>query len=186
MWVFVRNFPKDYWIIAPRGVYDAESPDGGYSWWPQQAGSPNSQDMTGETLTLEHLRPAAYDLISLIDAYTAKNNIKASQFDLIGFSQGGVLANTITMLYPTRIRRTGILASFIPANGEAILQEGALKGKPFFVAHGRLDDKVKVEHARQSVEMLERAGAQVTYCEDEVGHKVSANCLRTLERFFAS
>ena len=30
-----------------------------------------------------------------------------------------------------------------------------------------------------------RAGAQVTFCEDEVGHKVSASCLRALKDFFA-
>jgi predicted esterase len=41
-----------------------------------------------------------------------------------------------------------------------------------------------VERARESIAILERAGANVTYCEDEVGHKVSANCLRALKEFF--
>lgn len=186
MWVFVRNFPEDYWIISPRGPYRTEDPDAGYSWWPKLPRHGGNRVDAYETTALEDLRPAAEGLISLVDAYTAENNVQANQFDIIGFSQGGVLANTITMLYPRRIRRAGILASFIPANGETFLQEGALKGKPFFVAHGRLDEKVKVEYARRSVELLERAGAQVTYCEDEVGHKLSVNCLRALERFFAS
>jgi phospholipase/carboxylesterase len=186
MWVFVRNFPDDYWIIAPRGPYSAENHDGGYSWWPKQAGFDGTIEDSYESIALEVLRPVTNDLISLIDAYTAKNNIQASQFDLIGFSQGGILANTLSILYPERTCRTGILASFIPANAETILQEGALKDKPFFVSHGRLDEKVRVEHARRSIEMLDRAGAQVTYCEDEVGHKVSAHCLRALEKFFAS
>jgi predicted esterase len=34
--------------------------------------------------------------------------------------------------------------------------------------------------------LLESAGADVTFCEDEVGHKVSAHCLHALEDFFAS
>jgi hypothetical protein len=33
------------------------------------------------------------------------------------------------------------------------------------------------------VEILEQAGAQVTYCEDEVGHKVSVTCVRALKKF---
>jgi len=41
-----------------------------------------------------------------------------------------------------------------------------------------------VERARESIELLERAGAQVIFCEAEVGHKVSADCLRSLEAFF--
>jgi hypothetical protein len=36
------------------------------------------------------------------------------------------------------------------------------------------------------VELLERADAKVTYCEDEVGHKVSVTCLRALESYFSS
>jgi phospholipase/carboxylesterase len=60
-----------------------------------------------------------------------------------------------------------------------------LEGKPFFIAHGTKDETVSIQHARESREILERAGAQVTYSEDEVGHKVSANCLRALKEFFA-
>jgi hypothetical protein len=35
------------------------------------------------------------------------------------------------------------------------------------------------------MELLEKAGASIIYCEDEVGHKLSANCLRTLEDYLA-
>jgi predicted esterase len=44
---------------------------------------------------------------------------------------------------------------------------------------------VTVDRARASIALLEQAGARVTYCEDEVGHKVSVNCLRALQKFFA-
>jgi predicted esterase len=60
-----------------------------------------------------------------------------------------------------------------------------LEGKPFFVAHGTKDEMVTIERARASIELLEQAGANVTYCEDEVGHKVSVTCLRSLKKFFA-
>ena len=60
-----------------------------------------------------------------------------------------------------------------------------LAGKHFFVAHGTQDNLVPVERARESIELLEQAGAQVTFCEAEVGHKVSADCLRGLESFFS-
>jgi len=47
------------------------------------------------------------------------------------------------------------------------------------VAHGTQDQLVPIDRARTSIELLEQAGAQVTYCEDEVGHKLSANaCVR--------
>ena len=42
---------------------------------------------------------------------------------------------------------------------------------------------VPVDRARASMEILERAGAEITYCEDEVGHKVSLNCVRALRSY---
>jgi hypothetical protein len=45
---------------------------------------------------------------------------------------------------------------------------------------------VTVDRARASIEVLEQAGAKVTYCEDDVGHKVSITCLRGLKKFFVA
>jgi len=55
-----------------------------------------------------------------------------------------------------------------------------------FVAHGTQDNLVPIDRARASMALLEQAGARLTYCEAEVGHKVSADCLRGLETFFAT
>ena len=121
-----------------------------------------------------------------MDAYSVENNLDAARFDVMGFSQGGALTNTLTLLHPERIGRAAVLAGFVPAGAESIVQGRPLEGKSFFVAHGTLDETVKIEYARESVKLLESAGADVTFCEDEVGHKVSARCLHALENFFAS
>ena len=175
MWVFMRNFSLDYWMIAPRAPYATDS--SGYSWRAPQAG-PRGWS------SLEDYRPSADSLIALVDDYAEQNELGVHQFDVIGFSQGAALTNAIALLYPERIRRAGVLAGFLPAGSELQIEKRPLNGKPFFVAHGTLDEMVKIEYARQSVEMLESAGAHVTYCEDEIGHKLSANCLHALEEFF--
>ncbi|MGA7195026.1 MAG: alpha/beta fold hydrolase [Anaerolineales bacterium] len=179
MWVFMRNFPLDYWIIAPRAPYTTEP--SGYSWRTARA----PQSGTRGWPSFEDFHTSADSLIALVDDYAAQNQIEANQFDVIGFSQGAALTNTLTLLYPERIRRAGVLAGFLPVGSESLIEKRPLNGKPFFVAHGTQDEKVKIEYARQSVEMLERAGATVTFCEDEVGHKLSANGLRALEEYFS-
>jgi predicted esterase len=78
----------------------------------------------------------------------------------------------------------GILAGFVPAELENLVSQRPLAGKSFFVAHGTRDEAVTIDRARGSIEILEQAGAQVTYCEDNVGHKVSVTCLRALKQFF--
>jgi phospholipase/carboxylesterase len=103
----------------------------------------------------------------------------------MGFSQGAAMCSLLAFLYPERIRKVGILAGFVPGGLEELIARRPLAGKPFFVVHGTKDQMVTIERARSSIEVLEQAGAQVTYCEDEVGHKVSVTCLRALKKFFA-
>lgn len=175
MWVFVRNFSKQYWMIAPRALHPAQP--FGYTWR-------HTARVDSERPSLDDLHPAADVLIQLLDAYAVDNHFAFQEFDVLGFSQGAALANTLALLYPERIGRVGILAGFMPSGSGSYLNKATLKGKPFFVAHGTLDETVKIEQARQSVHLLTLAGADVTFCEDEVGHKLSAKCLRELERFF--
>lgn len=176
MWVFVRNLPGSYWIVAPRAPYTT-SPSG-YSWRPERPGvhdRPNFED----------LQPAAESLLHFVDAYAAENHLDASQFSAIGFSQGAALISTLALLHPERVRRAGVLSGFVPEGAQPLVERRPLKGKLFFVAHGTLDDLVPIDVARSSVRVLETAGANVTYCEDDVGHKLSAKCLRALEAYFS-
>jgi phospholipase/carboxylesterase len=175
MWVFTRNLPSHYWMVAPRAPYKAEP--SGYSWREKfdssQFGRP----------TLDQLRDSAAELLRLVDEYSASAGIDVGTFDMMGFSQGAAMCNVLAFLYPDRIRKAGILAGFVPAGLEDLATQRPLDGKPFFVTHGTKDEMVSVDRARDSIAILEQAGAKVTYCEDEVGHKVSVNCLRALKEF---
>lgn len=179
MWVFARNLSAEYWMVAPRAPHASLMEQGGYSWHP-----PDSE--TEDRPRLEQLRASAESLIRLVDEYAASVGLNPDVFDVMGFSQGAAMSSLLAFLYPERIRKVGILAGFVPDGLEELVTQRPLEGKPFFVAHGTKDETVSVARARASIEILERAGARVTYCEDEVGHKVSANCLRALKDFFAA
>lgn len=176
MWVFARDMPSDYWMVAPRAPHFTEP--SGFSWRPHLPG-------TFGRPSLEQFRPSAEALINLIDVYSASAGIEVKSFDVMGFSQGAAISNLLAFLYPQRIRKTGILAGFVPSGLEELVPQRPLLGKPFFVTHGTKDEMVTIDRARASIALLEQAGAQVTYCEDEVGHKVSVTCLRALREFFA-
>jgi phospholipase/carboxylesterase len=176
MWVFARDLPSHYWMVAPRAPHPSEMEQGGYTWRLPQFDNMNE-------MSLDLLRSAAQALIELIDAYCASVGLDAGSFDLMGFSQGAAMSNVLAFLYPQRIRRVGILAGFVPAELRNLASQRPLEGKSFFVAHGTKDESVTIDRARASIEILEQAGAQVTYCEDDVGHKVSLTCLRSLKEF---
>src|SRR5215510_4783338 len=84
MWVFARDLPSHYWVVAPRAIYVGEP--GGYSWRPLQFENMNQ-------LSLDQLRDSAEALIRLVDGYSASIGLDASVFDVMGFSQGGAMSS---------------------------------------------------------------------------------------------
>jgi phospholipase/carboxylesterase len=165
MWIFARNLPERYTILAPRAPYVPGS-------W----GYPS----------LEDLRPAAEALIGFVDEWSASTGLDAAQFTVAGFSQGAALTYTLALLYPERIRTFAALSGFLPDGSEARLEVRPLERKRVFVAHGQADDMVPVERARSAVALLEASGVDVDYCESDSGHKVSKDCMRGMESFFGA
>jgi phospholipase/carboxylesterase len=102
---------------------------------------------------------------------------------LAGFV-GAAAVYAFSLLYPERVSSTAGLAGFMPEGARQFASGDRLKGLPVFVTHGTQDALVPVERGRESARVLEEAGALVTYCEDDVGHKLSATCFRGLENFY--
>jgi phospholipase/carboxylesterase len=172
MWVFAPRLPKYALMIAPRGLYSTKA--SGYSWHP---------DLSNPWPWINDFQPAVKKLFSTI----AVNNFPDgdfSQLHLIGFSQGTAMAYSMAITNPERIASVAGLSGFLPDGASDWMNPERLKGMPIFIAHGTEDDRVPVEKARLSVEQLEKTGAAVTYCEDKVGHKLSAKCFRSLEAFY--
>ncbi len=177
MWIFSRNLPERYTILAPRGLYP--DPTGGFTWRKVVPG-------TWGFPSLADLRPAAEALIQFVDEWSASNGLDATQFTVAGFSQGAALTYTLALLYPERIRSFGALSGFLPDGSEALLAASPLEGRRVFVAHGRADDMVPVERARSAVTLLEASGVDVDYCESDSGHKVGKECIRGMSSFFGA
>lgn len=173
MWVFESRLPQDSMLIAPRGLYT--TPLGGYGWHPHRV----------------NYWPWVDDFNPAIEALRAiLNNEQFPEGDfarlgIMGFSQGAALAFALALLYPAEVGSLAGLSGFLPEGAQALARNRPLIDKRIFLAHGTQDELVPVERARQAVNTLEEAGAQVTYCEDDVGHKLSATCFDGLERFLS-
>ena len=107
-----------------------------------------------------------------------------SSVSMVGFSQGAALAFAFGMLFPARVNLIAGLSGFMPQGAEAIARNKPLRDKHIFLAHGSQDQIVTVDRARSAVKVLESAGAEVSYCEDDVGHKLSTSCYQGLQNYF--
>ncbi|MCI0521549.1 MAG: alpha/beta fold hydrolase [Chloroflexi bacterium] len=172
MWVFAPRLPKDQLLLSPRGLYP--TPLGGFGW---HAHKPKAWPW------VDDFRTAMDALLDLLDRQNWPG-ADLGQVRLVGFSQGAALAFTFAMYYPWRVRALASLSGFLPDGAQALTRNQPLKDKPVFLAHGAQDDLVPLARARLAVELLQQAGARLTYCQDDVGHKLSASCFRGFEAFF--
>ena len=148
MWVFARHLPRDYWIVAPR-VPHPTTPSG-FSW---RVGNPARGNMPD----LQALEPPVDGLLSMLDELSAERGMPVSSWNVMGFSQGAVMAAALMLLHPQRVERVALLAGFIPRGAGALAADSRLRGKQVFVAHGLLDETVDIELGRQAVRILEFA-----------------------------
>jgi phospholipase/carboxylesterase len=174
MWIFTPRLPKSYLIISPRGIFN--TPFGGYGWQENSVmGWPKAGDFQASI-------EALLDMVDSLDF----PGINHERFDLMGFSQGAALAYVLALMYPDRIDKLAGLSGFLPEGLASEIEAEPLQGRKVFVAHGQKDEMVPISRARYVVQGMKDAGADVLYCEEDVGHKLSSGCFRGLEEYFAN
>lgn len=174
MWVFSSRLPKDAYLLAPRGLYPA--PGGGFAW---------HSDTSRAWVDVEDFRPAMDALWQLLTPQSFPD-VDLHRVSLVGFSQGAALSYSLALTLPQRVDCLAGLAGFMPGNADRWAETQPLRGKQVFIAHGERDEIVRLDRAVHAARTLERAGAGVTHCFDDVGHKLGASCFRGLENYFKS
>jgi phospholipase/carboxylesterase len=174
MWVFASRLPDNFLKIAIRAPYPSML--NGFSWTQNRAG----KNWPG----VSAFQPAIEKLLAFMDAWESPPFADFERFRLMGFSQGAALAYAFAISSPERVEAVAGLSGFVPEGLTQDFGGEPLRGMPIFASHGTEDELVPIARARQGIEILQGFGADVTYCEDEVGHKLSANCFNGFEVFF--
>ena len=167
MWIFEPAFPASARLLALRAPF--ARPGGGFSWIdPEHGPMPDI--------------PAFADAAHAI-ADAAAETLRGEpdrSLVLAGFSQGAALALSAAALGILHPDAVVALAGILPPGDLT-----RLPSVPIFWAHGKKDVVVPVERARRDVERLRQAGASLTYCEADTGHKLGAECFQGLRQWFA-
>jgi phospholipase/carboxylesterase len=170
MWIFTRGLPKTYWMVAPRGPVKTSQ---GYAWVKSSGDFPGLADFA----------PCASAFFKALSGWLDQLGAPHHPIDVMGFSQGAAMAYALAAFYPQTIRHVIALAGFLPRENDYPGRYNALKGKNIYIAHGSRDEIVPVHMAEDAVQTLQAAGADVTYCPSDTGHKLSTSCLRGLVEF---
>lgn len=172
MWVFAGKLPKNVLIVAPRAIFNAPN---GYSW---------VRERNEGFSTLPMFAEAVQRLQSLPGSLAAVFDADFSKVHLMGFSQGAAACYAWTAARPDQVKSLAGLAGFVPAGFEEGTNGKPLKGIPVFMGHGIQDETVPIDIMRRGASVVSRAGADLSTCEDDVGHKLGANCMKALGHFY--
>ena len=165
MWVFDKVLPESWWVATFRGPYALS--DGGFSW---------TKDTPDDHPRLSDFIISVEAIMHTIADIEERYNLQRERFILMGFSQGAAVAFSVLPLAKWKPAAIVSLAGFIP-------RDTSFDGSelPVFWGHGIRDEIVSIDLARRIVERLQEFGAQVQYCEADVGHKAGLECARGLK-----
>ena len=168
MWVLENVLPKTKLMAALRGLFPVQG--SGYQWaeipgYPQEA--------------MDNYRAGGRAVLCVVDELAAEDGLDRDEVILMGFSQGAGLSFSLVGLGMLVPRAIICLAGFLPQGDLSLFA-----GLPVFWGHGTKDELVPVGRARTDVDRLHEAGADVTYCEADVGHRLGIECTRGLKGWF--
>lgn len=164
-------------VLCPQGP--VEVPLGGsavgYGWFPLTMGGP---------LNLNAVVTAREAIRTFLDEAVKRYAIDSRKLAVVGFSQGGVMAYSLGLGEPERFAGLASLSSWLPQDLLSILPDvPATEQLPVLIQHGKQDELVGVDKARQSSEKLRDLRIPVTYREYDMGHELNAQSLTDLSRW---
>ncbi len=138
---------NDFAYLAPQA--------GGNSWWPQSFLAPIPQNEPGISSAMQ----AVEDVLARVEAA----GVPAERTILLGFSQGACLAAEFAARHARRYSGIASLSGgLIGPDGTPRDYSGSLAGTPVFLGCSDVDSHIPADRVRQSAEVLQRLGGDVT------------------------
>lgn len=161
------NVPNNWIVVSVRGAYKLA--ENSYRWYDVKMESGKI------SINIEQEEASRKKLMQLISEITKKYNVDSQKIIVAGFSQGANMAQSLGLGEPNLVAGFGVFSGrfveeFIPYIGNST----SLKNSKAFIAHGSGDNMLPKTYSEENTSKLKNLGIQITYCEDENGHSISA------------
>lgn len=112
-------------------------------------------------------------------------HLDADKIYVVGFNQGAVLAQTLTVVMGNAIRGTAALSGFIPEFVALEYNKKQMDQTKIFISHGEYDYVYPIQWGKGSAAFFTDFGANVTFKTYPDGHGVTPDNLQDLVNFIA-
>lgn len=120
-------------------------------------------------------------IIQFINQLKTKHTFNEKRVYLCGFSQGSIMAYSIGLTVPEKIKGIAVLSGrLLEEVKPQIAAKEKIKNLKVFVSHGTNDGVINVNEAREAVTYIKTLGLTPTYKEYPEAHTISAAMLADL------
>lgn len=143
----------------------------------------NQGNVTGNPTEAEESRL----LVShFVDAAVNQFNANPQQVYLLGFSQGAMMSLYLTLSEPTKFAGAAILSGKAIEGLEDHISDNkkALSDLSILVTHGKKDQVISIDHAKEVERILSDLSMSLSYKEYPMGHQISEQCLKDIIVWF--
>ncbi|MDM8530293.1 hypothetical protein QUF63_03915 [Anaerolineales bacterium HSG25] len=172
MWIFRQIIPNGVAIITPRAIIPL--PENEYCWFEHDG----EHRVVPDPTSLQHAIEVLHQfIIDLPNHYP----VDLSQLVMMGFSQGAAMCNSLALVWPDLLQGVASIAGILPDLPDIAPYPDLLIDLPIFIAHGLKDETVPLNMAHYTRDSYRQLGAEVTYGEYNVGHKINTQALKDLQ-----
>lgn len=120
-------------------------------------------------------------IIEFIDKLKTKHVFNDKRIYLCGFSQGAIMAYSIGLTIPDKIKGIAVMSGRLLEEVKPIIApKEKLKTLNIFISHGTNDNVISVNDAREANSYLKQLGLNTTYKEYPEAHNISKAMLTDL------
>jgi len=111
--------------------------------------------------------------------------IDATKTFLLGFSQGAVLTQTLSLVLGTeKLAGAVVLSGYLPGHVKEEYSKRSVESLPMLITHGKMDYVLPYQWGEESKDFFKDEKANVTFMSFEDGHGVTPEVQREIIQFF--
>lgn len=170
---FANQLPGNFMVVSARAPFEIGKDS--YAWY-------EVDFSTGKpVINKDNAEKSRNTIIQFIDELKKKYTFDDSQIYLCGFSQGAIMAYSVGLTRPDKIKGIAVMSGRLLEEVKPLIKPSAsLKNLNVFISHGTNDNVLGVHYARESVTYLHTLGVNPYFKEYTEGHTISNAMLTDL------
>lgn len=163
---FANQLPDSFLVISLRAPIELGKDSYGWYHLSFENGKPISNPIEAEASRLM--------IIDFINTLKNKHAFNEKRVYLCGFSQGSIMAYSVGLTVPEKIKGIAIMSGRLLEEVKPIIAgKDKLKNLNVFISHGTNDNVLPVSNAREANTYLKQLGINATYKEYPEPHTIS-------------